>query len=96
MPKPYPGAHHRMASPAQMERLRALLKRPVPGPMTLFTWRQWIRSYRNPASNGETERAAWAHLDRRNKANIAKFVERFRAMREDALARDTLPGEPKM
>lgn len=54
------GAKGRMASPTQIERLRAVGSQ-FPTPIPFETYRHMMRQHRNPDRNLETALAAWEH-----------------------------------
>ena len=60
------GTRGRLASPAQIARLEALLKMRITGPLSFFAYRHMLRSNRHPESNVDTELAAWEHLEKKD------------------------------
>jgi hypothetical protein len=59
------GAKGRLASPAQMARLRALLQLNPAQPVSFEAYRHMMRSYMNADANLETAEAAWKHLEKK-------------------------------
>ena len=60
------GARGRLASPAQIARLEALLKMRISQPVPFESYRHMMRSHMNPESNVDTELAAWEHLEKKD------------------------------
>jgi hypothetical protein len=86
----------RLASPAQMARLRAAIGMKLPNPIRFEAYRDMMRSHMNPDSNVETREAAWEHLERPDKETQAKLEAFSKALHEARLARDTPPRAGEM
>ena len=65
------GARRRLASPAQMDRLRAVTQLPLPQPFPFEIWRHMMREFMNPDANFETRLAAWEHFTTRDRETWA-------------------------
>jgi hypothetical protein len=89
------GAKGRMASPAQMDRLRVVLGMQLPQPIPFEAYRGMMREHLRPDSNIATKLAAWAHLEKKHAdSECGRAIRRFsEALHADALARGRPPSE---
>jgi hypothetical protein len=92
--KPH-GAKGRLASPAQMARLEALLQRQIAQPISFEAYRQMLRAHRHPAASVDTQLAAWEHLERQQ-ASLAQLARLSEAVHEASRARGTPTQGPEV